>query len=125
MNPAGTRVYVAKHGINNVSVIDAASNTVMATVPIGNGTIGIAVIPYGTKIYAINSGSTIVSVIDAATNIVTTTVQVGKVPNAFGAFISPAIPMSTLTLALFRGVEIIGVILVGAMPYILTDRKRN
>jgi YVTN family beta-propeller protein len=32
VNPAGTRVYVANHGSNSISVLDIATNTVTATV---------------------------------------------------------------------------------------------
>ena len=39
VNPAGTRVYVANQSTDNVSVIDTASNLVVATVslPVGSG----------------------------------------------------------------------------------------
>ena len=36
---------------NTVSVIDTATNTVTATVPVGSYPIGVAVTPDGTKVY--------------------------------------------------------------------------
>ena len=44
-----------------VSVIDIASNTVVATVPVGNGPTGVAVNPAGTRAYVANAGSNNVS----------------------------------------------------------------
>ena len=45
MNPAGTYVYVTNINSNTVSVINAATNTVAATVDVGNHPSGIAVNP--------------------------------------------------------------------------------
>jgi YVTN family beta-propeller protein len=79
-----------------VSVIDTASNTVTATIPVSSGrfggpdAFGVAVTPNGGKIYVANYASGTVSVINAATNSVTTTIPVGAEPAAFGIFIQPA-----------------------------------
>lgn len=81
INPAGTRVYVVNG--KNVSVIDTASNTVIATVAMGAtayaNPYGIAVNPAGTRVYVTNSSESTVSVIDTATNTVITNVRVGPV----------------------------------------------
>ena len=47
VNAAKNRVYVANQGSNNVSVINTASdsNSVVATIPVGSGPMGIAVLP--------------------------------------------------------------------------------
>jgi YVTN family beta-propeller protein len=60
--------YVANGGSNNVSVIDTATKTVVATVGVGLGPDGIAVTPEGTHVYVANSSSGTVSVIATATN---------------------------------------------------------
>jgi YVTN family beta-propeller protein len=60
---------------NIVSVIDTATNTVMATVPVGSSPQGIAVTPDGKHAYVANGS---VSVIDTATNKVVATVPVGS-----------------------------------------------
>ena len=57
MNPAGTRVYVVNFKVDNVSVIDTATNTVVATVAVGTNPLGVAVNPAGTRAYVANSGS--------------------------------------------------------------------
>ena len=63
---------------NNVSVIDTETNTITATVPVGNWPYGVAVSPDGKKVYVTNDHDNTVSVIDTATNTVTTTVTCRK-----------------------------------------------
>ena len=77
---------------DNVSVIDTASNKVVATVEVGNGPDGVAVTPDGKHVYVAieNLSSTRVSVIDTATNTVVATVAVGH--NPFGVGIVPPPP---------------------------------
>ena len=72
--------YVTDNGSNSVSVIDTATNTVMATVPVGNNPVGVAITPDGRYAYVANANSGTVSVIDMATNTVGATVAVGMVP---------------------------------------------
>ncbi|MDY0129961.1 MAG: PKD domain-containing protein [Methanosarcina vacuolata] len=102
VNPAGTKVYVTttygedKDGVTDlkgvVSVIDTATNTVTATVPVGEWPRGVAVSPDGKTVYAVDSGkypdyTRSVSVIDAATNTVKAMVPVGNHPE--GVAINP------------------------------------
>ena len=54
VNPNTNRIYVANHDSNNVSVIDGASNTVVATVAVGTGPYGVAVNPNTNRIYVAN-----------------------------------------------------------------------
>src|SRR2546428_13748127 len=49
VNPTGTQVYVTNAGDNTVSVIDATSNTVTATINVGPEPFGIAINPPGTR----------------------------------------------------------------------------
>ena len=82
--------YITNAGNNTVSVINVATNTVSATIPVGNQPEGISVSPDGTKVYVANesSSSNTVSVINTATNTVSATIPVGSNPIAFGNFIS-------------------------------------
>jgi YVTN family beta-propeller protein len=75
-----TYAYITNGGSNTVSVIDTATNTVIATVSVGDRPQGVAVSPDGTTVYVTNYGGT-VSVIDTATNTVASTVNVGTNPN--------------------------------------------
>jgi YVTN family beta-propeller protein len=92
VTPDGARVYVTILNGTFVSVIDAATNAVIATVTVGLDPEGVAVTPDGKRVYVANDLSGSVSVIDTATNSVTATVAVGLQPLAFGVFIQPAKP---------------------------------
>src|SRR5262249_42188023 len=79
--------YVTNSGSGTVSVIDTATNTVVATVGVGGDPRGVAITPDGTHAYVTNIRSNTVSVIDTATNTVVATVPVGLSP--FGVAITP------------------------------------
>jgi YVTN family beta-propeller protein len=79
--------YVTNVRSNNVSVIDTATNQVVATVAVGSTPFGVAVTSDGTHTYVTNRDSNSVSVIDTATNQVVTTVAVGSQP--LGVAITP------------------------------------
>ncbi len=83
----GTRVYVVNWGDGTVSIIDTATNTVKATLPVGDSPSGVAVTPDGTKVYVANSNSHNVSVIDTATDKVAFKVDIGT--NPFGVAVTP------------------------------------
>ena len=62
---------------SQVSVIDTATNTVTATVAVGNLPVGVAVTPDGAHVYVANGFDGTVSVIATATNTVVASVAVG------------------------------------------------
>ncbi|MEJ0047919.1 MAG: YncE family protein [Rhodospirillales bacterium] len=78
--PDGTEVFVTDDIANTVSVIATASNTVVATIPVGTNPQGIVVGRGGNTVYAANVASDNVSVISTATNAVTSTIDVGTAP---------------------------------------------
>ena len=80
--------YVANNGSKTVSVIDTATNKVVATVPVGSFPFGVAVTPDGTHVYVTNSDST-VSVIKTATNTVVKTISVGSLSLTGGVAVTP------------------------------------
>ena len=88
VSPDGTKVYVANNTTNNVSVIDTTTNTVTATIAVGNGAWNLAVSPDGTKVLVTNHLGGSVSVIDTATNSVTATIT-GLGPGPQGVAFSP------------------------------------
>lgn len=65
-----------------MSVINSATNTVTATIPVGSLPQGVAVTPDTSHVYVTNVGSDTVSVIDSATNAVSATIGVGGSPVA-------------------------------------------
>jgi len=79
--------YVTNADSGNVSVIDTATNILVATIPVGNIPINLAITPDGTRVYVANGSSDNVSVIDTATNILVATIPVGADPS--GVVITP------------------------------------
>lgn len=72
--------YIANAGSNNISVIDIAINTVIATIPVGVAPTNVSVSSNGSRVYVSNQGAASVSVIDPATNTVISTIPVGSGP---------------------------------------------
>ena len=90
LRPTGViaqNAYITNSGDGTVSVIDTASNTVIATSRVGNGPNGVAVTPDGAKVYVANRGSRTVSVIATASNGVIATIPVGNGP--IGVAVTP------------------------------------
>ncbi len=83
----GTRLYVTVVDPDSVKVMETATNSVIATVPVGQFPQGVAVRPDDAFAYVANSTVNSVSVIDTAANSVVATVPVGARP--FGVAVSP------------------------------------
>ena len=64
----GTRLYVANEDTAQVSVVDAASGTIIATVKIGEEPEGVTIRPDGKVVYVTCEGDGAVYAIDTATN---------------------------------------------------------
>jgi DNA-binding beta-propeller fold protein YncE len=92
-------------------VIDTTTNTIAATVPVGDDPYGVAVTPDGANVYVVNGGEkpagwnsmgegyyapSTVSVINTTTNNVTTNITVGPRPVAIGQFIGGNIQKAKL-----------------------------
>lgn len=74
-----------------MSVIDASTRNLVATVSVGAEPLGVSINSAGTFAYVANGGSNSVSVIDTQTNTVIRTIAVGASPTAFGQFIGPGL----------------------------------
>jgi len=75
---------VANGRSNTVSVINTATNTVSATIPVGEWPWEVAVTPDGSKAYVTNGNINTVSVINTATNTVSATITIGNIPSGAG-----------------------------------------
>jgi len=70
--------YISNAGVfmdgmnDDLSIIDLGSNTVIATIPVGDGPQGVAINPAGTAVYVANTTSNEFTVIDAITHTATT-----------------------------------------------------
>lgn len=76
----GKYLWVAVAGLDSVSKIDVATDTVVAVLPVGTFPFGLAF--DGASIWVANIGSHDVSKIDIRTNAVVATVSVGTRPSA-------------------------------------------
>ncbi len=74
----GPFAYVTNFMSDTVSVIDTATQTVVATIPVGSRPIGVAVSPDGSWVYVANYAGGTVSVIDTAANAVIATVSLAS-----------------------------------------------
>ncbi|HVR86610.1 MAG TPA: cytochrome D1 domain-containing protein, partial [Planctomycetota bacterium] len=84
---AAPKVYVGNFKDNTVSVIDTATGTVVATIPVAPGPHGISVTPDGRRVFVSGDSGSGVSVIDTATDRVIEVIEVGKAPH--GLAITP------------------------------------
>ena len=80
VSPDAKRVYVANGRGGTVSVIDAATNAVVSTIPVGQRPWGIALTPDGKKLYTANGPSNDVSVVDTEKLQVVKKIPAGKIP---------------------------------------------
>jgi YVTN family beta-propeller protein len=78
---------VSNRGSNTVSVIDTASNTVIATVPVGSAPEGVDISPDGNSVFVVNSGDGSVGFISTSNLAIVGAVAVGTNPQARGRFI--------------------------------------
>ena len=78
---AGPMVHVGNFKDSTVSVIDSATDLVVATIPVAAGPHGMGVTQDGHWLYVSSDGSSVLNVIDTATNRVTRTIEVGKSPH--------------------------------------------
>lgn len=76
--------YVTNLSSNDVSVIDMATNTVVATIPVGEWPEGIGITPNAAFAYVVNGASGTVSVIQTAINTVVATIPVGSIGTTNG-----------------------------------------
>ena len=72
---------------NRVSVIDTATNTIVASIPVGTAPLEVAITPNGAFGYVPALFSDNITVFDTATNMLVTTIPVGSEP--LGVAISP------------------------------------
>ena len=77
ITPDGAFAYVTNLSLGRVSVIETASNTVVATVVVGVEPRGVAITPDGAFAYVMNQDSGTVAVIATASNTVVAVVPVG------------------------------------------------
>ncbi|WP_413670965.1 gliding motility-associated C-terminal domain-containing protein [Mucilaginibacter sp. Mucisp86] len=88
VSPDNSRVYATSAQYNgSLKVINAATKTVIANIPVGDVSTGVCVSPDGKRVYISNTLSNNVMVVDAELNKVIATIPTGNHP--FGVSITP------------------------------------
>lgn len=89
IHPNGTFIYTANDAPPSVSIIDAATNTVVGSIPtsVGPGAFDMIINPAGTRLYISNITSGFVTVVDTTTNTIVTDIFV--LPNLGPISITP------------------------------------
>jgi YVTN family beta-propeller protein len=77
---AAPLAYVTNRFSDTISVIATASNAVVATIPVGDLPVGVAITPNGKFAYVTNQSSATVSMIATASNTVVAIIPVGDNP---------------------------------------------
>jgi YVTN family beta-propeller protein len=94
LNNATGRLYAANVNDDTVSVIDTATNTVVATIPVGDEPAGVAVNELTHRVYVQNRADVTVSFIDGSTNSVTATLALPD-PTSFRSWTLDADPATS------------------------------
>lgn len=82
ISPDATTVWVANYDSNNVSIINAVTQTNSGLIPVGLGPWDLAMSPDGAQLWVVNITHGSVSVIDTSTQVVVRTIAVGSMPYA-------------------------------------------
>ncbi|MGB2692944.1 MAG: IPTL-CTERM sorting domain-containing protein, partial [Thermodesulfobacteriota bacterium] len=110
---------------DTVSVIETSNNSVIATIPVGDGPQGIAITPDDQFIYVVNAIDTFVSVIRTSDNTVVDEIEVGVGSIALGTFIVPPPPLPpepVPTLGQWGLIMLVG--LLGTIGFIAIRKNR-
>lgn len=77
------KAYVTLQGVDDVSIVNTATNTVLAdSIKVGTTPVGLALTPDGSQLYVANFASDSISVVDTVANKVIATITVGKGPRS-------------------------------------------
>ncbi len=140
LSPDGSALYIAS-GFNlglpgaesSIEVLNTATNTISATIPLGANTfpIGLALSPDGSTIYTSDQSSDSVSVISTATDTVTSTIAgfseptgLALTPNGATAYVSDAGDNTVKVLNIATG-TITATISGFSVPYLLSQHTNS
>jgi len=125
--PDGNTVYVTNRGSDTVTVIDATTNTIRATVSLtaNSNPRGVVFRPDGLFAYVALQGTSSVAVIDTSTDTVSTTIALTSNSDPYGVAITPDGTKGYITNTLTGEVSVIdtatntvtGTVTVGNFPY--------
>lgn len=125
VDPRTHRAYAT--GSNGLTVLDGATDQIVATVPVGNRPVGIAVDEVGNRVYVASQQSGAITVIDATTNKVAATWH-PKLGNVWGLAVDPTlnrlyVTVVPNTIGAFTGLEILDASSGAFMAQLATGRE--
>jgi YVTN family beta-propeller protein len=82
IDPINNRAYVTRREENKVSVIDTATDEVVASIDVGKGPIGVAVDPDKKRLYVANHEDMSIAIIDTDSNKVIDTIKLTLTPES-------------------------------------------
>lgn len=89
ISPDGAKLYVPNHDSGQITVVDTATATVTAQIPVAPNPHWIAFNPTGRIAYAANHMAGVVTVLDTATNSVIGTIVIGDMVSPHSLAVSP------------------------------------
>lgn len=79
LSPDGTRAYVAHgDGVQNISVINTQTRTLLETIPVGATVTRLAISPNGNQLYLNNTGANLIQVLNTQSKTIEKSIQVGQ-----------------------------------------------
>jgi len=85
-DPLNGEVYITNYGNSNVSVVNAATNTIAGSIPVGTNPLGISLDPANGNLYVMDRGANNVTVINGSTDTVVGAISTGIDPD-FAAYV--------------------------------------
>ena len=122
-HPDGNSAYVTNFFDNSISVIRTADRTVVDTIQVGIGPLGIDITADGLFLYITDSAGGTVTVINTSQNRVINTIGVGGSPSSFGTFITSGSCFVSAIPTLGQWGLISLVIVIGIAGFITIRRK--
>lgn len=117
--------YITNLRADTVSVVQTATNAIVATIPVGDSPTAVAVAPDGRHVYVANAVSGSVSVIDTATNTVTATVSLPAGSAPLGIAVTPNDRTLYVTDSGANDVSVIDTATNAVIAVIRTDAEGN
>jgi YVTN family beta-propeller protein len=99
LSPDGQKLFVGNQGAKSLSIVETATLTELAEVPLGATAMpyGVQSGPDGSRVYVADNSNNVVLVIDAVAGVVLKQIPVGSLPIAFGEFLRAGTVPTTMT----------------------------
>jgi YVTN family beta-propeller protein len=120
-SPDGTRAYATTNFNGSVVVVDTKTRSVLQTIKVGDGAVGLAVTPDGTKVYVVSDGGLVA--VDPTTGVAAAPIAIGPMPEQVAitadgkrAYVSGGLGAASLSVVDLKAGAVTSTIPVGAIP---------